>query len=45
MPCIDMLSSANSTAAGDNDNRKESPPDYKENDNGDDDFEFMFEED
>ena len=34
-----------SVVAGDDDNREESPPDYEEDDNGNGDFEFMFEED
>ena len=34
-----------STVASDNNIREESPPDYEEDDNGDDDFEFAFKED
>ena len=34
-----------SMAAGDDDNRVESSPDYEEDDNGDGDFKFMFKED
>ena len=34
-----------SVVAGNNDDREESPTNYKEDDNGEDDFKFAFEED